>query len=78
MASVRYDQGPGDFFESNFQRIQFSWGWLTWMIPLIVILMLLSTSFYMVDTDSKGVVQRFGKFNRITEPGLHFKLPLNI
>jgi len=78
MASARYDQGPGDFFEANFQRLQFSWGWLTWALPLIVILMLLSTSFYMVDTDSKGVVQRFGRFNRITEPGLHFKLPLNI
>jgi membrane protease subunit HflK len=76
MASARYDQGPGDFFEANFQRLQFSWRWLKWAIPLIVILMLLSTSFYMVDTDSKGVVQRFGRFNRITEPGLHFKLSL--
>jgi membrane protease subunit HflK len=78
MASARYDQGPGDFFEANFQRLQFGWGWLTWAIPLIVILLFLSTSFYMVDTDSKGVVQRFGKFKRITEPGLHFKWPLNI
>jgi len=34
------------------------------------------SSYYAVPTDSKGVVQRFGKFNRITEPGLHFKLPL--
>ena len=34
------------------------------------------SSYYAVPTDSKGVVQRFGKFNRITEPGLHLKLPL--
>ena len=60
------------------QQINFSLAWLKWAIPLIVILMFLSTSFYMVDTDSKGVVQRFGRFNRITEPGLHFKLPLGI
>jgi len=49
-----------------------------WIIPLIVVLALLSTTFYMVNTDSKGVVQQFGKFVRITEPGLHIKLPLGI
>ncbi len=50
----------------------------TWMIPLIIVLALLSTMFYMVNTDAKGVVQRFGKFVRITEPGLHIKLPFGI
>ena len=49
-----------------------------WIIPLIIILVLAGTSFYMVNTDSRGVVQRFGRFDRITEPGLHFKLPLGI
>ena len=49
-----------------------------WIIPLIVVLALISTTFYMVNTDSKGVVQRFGKFVRITEPGLHIKLPRGI
>jgi len=49
-----------------------------WILPLIVVLAFLSTMFYMVNTDSKGVVQRFGKFVRITEPGLHIKLPLGI
>ena len=37
-----------------------------------------STSFYTVDTDEQGVVQQFGKFVRVTSPGLHFKLPLGI
>ena len=79
MASARYDQGPRDFFDAHFEGgLKFSWVWLKWAIPLIVILVFLSTSFYMVDTDSKGVVQRFGRFTRITEPGLHFKLPLGI
>ncbi len=49
-----------------------------WIIPLIIILVLVVTSFYIVDTDSRGVVQRFGKFVRITGPGLHLKLPLGI
>jgi membrane protease subunit HflK len=38
----------------------------------------LSTAFYTVDTDEQGVVQLFGKFVRVTSPGLHFKLPLGI
>ncbi len=44
----------------------------------IVVLTGLTTSFYTVATDEKGVVTRFGKFDRITEPGLHFKLPAPI
>lgn len=34
-----------------------------------------SSSVYRVDTDQQGIVLRFGKFVRATEPGLHFKLP---
>lgn len=33
---------------------------------------------FTVSTDEVGVVLRFGKFNRIAEPGLNFKLPLGI
>ncbi len=44
----------------------------------VVVLTALTTSFYTVATDEKGVVTRFGKFDRITEPGLHFKMPAPI
>ena len=36
------------------------------------------TSFYSVGPDEVGVIQRFGKYNRTTKPGLHLKLPLNM
>ncbi len=36
------------------------------------------TSFYTVETDSAGVVQRFGKYIATTEPGLHFKIPFGV
>ncbi len=49
-----------------------------WIVPIIIVFSLLSTMLYMVNTDSKGVVLQFGKFVRITEPGLHIKLPLGI
>jgi membrane protease subunit HflK len=53
--------------------------WLpyAWIVIVVAIALLLAfLSYYMVPTDSRGVVQRFGRFNRVTEPGLHFKWPL--
>ncbi len=44
------------------------------MILLLAIIMLFSM-FYTIDRDERGVVTRFGAYNRMAEPGLHFKLP---
>jgi membrane protease subunit HflK len=74
MASARYDQSPGDFFEANFRRIQFSWGWLIWALPLLIIFWLAS-GIFIVDPDEQGVVRRFGKVTRITEPGPNYHWP---
>jgi membrane protease subunit HflK len=45
------------------------------VLGLALILVAMS-SYYIVPTDSRGVVQRFGRFNRMTDPGLRFKWPL--
>lgn len=36
------------------------------------------TCFYTVEAESEGVLLRFGRFVRIVEPGLHFKLPMGM
>ncbi len=36
------------------------------------------TSYYTVPSNSVAVVRRFGKFQETVEPGLHFKIPMNI
>jgi len=36
------------------------------------------TAYYTVPSDSVAVVQRFGKYLKDVEPGLHFKLPMGI
>ena len=41
-------------------------------------LILLSTSFYTIDADEVGVIQRFGRYIRTTEPGLQFKIPFGV
>ena len=48
------------------------------LILLLIILFFGSSTFYTVDVDAVGVVQRFGKFVRTTQPGLNFKLPAGI
>jgi len=50
-----------------------------WIIVVLIILFLISIScFYTVDVDEVGVVQRFGRYDRTTQPGLRFKLPSGI
>ena len=44
-------------------------------IVFILILVLGWTSFYSVGADEVGVIQRFGKYVRRTNPGLHIKIP---
>jgi len=51
----------------------------TWIIIVVIILIFLGSScFYTVGVDEVGVVQRFGKYVRTTQPGLNFKLPRGI
>ena len=44
-------------------------------IGVAVILIFIVTGFYSVDPDEVGVIQRFGRYTRATQPGLHMKLP---
>ncbi len=51
----------------------------TWLIIIVVILLFFGSScFYTVAVDEVGVIQRFGKYVRTTQPGLNFKLPRGI
>ncbi len=44
----------------------------------LLALIVLWGAFYQIAPDEMGVILRFGKFVRTTEPGLHFKWPLGI
>jgi membrane protease subunit HflK len=45
---------------------------------LLIVILLVMSSFYRVDTDQQGVVLRFGQYVRSEAPGLHVKLPYPI
>ncbi|MDH4219615.1 MAG: FtsH protease activity modulator HflK [Candidatus Aminicenantes bacterium] len=44
-------------------------------IAAVIILILLFSSFYQISPEEMGVILRFGKFVRTTDPGLHLKFP---
>lgn len=59
-------------------QLNFSPKWLV-IVPIAIFIVAgLFSSFYTVSPESVAVVQRFGKFKEIAEPGLHFKLPYTI
>jgi membrane protease subunit HflK len=48
------------------------------LILIIIILAFGSSTFYTIGVDEVGVIQRFGKYIRTSQPGLNFKLPAGI
>lgn len=49
-----------------------------WIVLAIAALIIAITSYYQIESEEVGVVLRFGAYDRTTEPGPHFKLPLGI
>ncbi|HDN85253.1 MAG TPA: FtsH protease activity modulator HflK [Candidatus Aerophobetes bacterium] len=49
--------------------------WIGLIILGIIILVVLFSTFYTVGPDEVGVIKRFGRYMRITDPGLHVKIP---
>ena len=42
----------------------------------LVVIILIASSFYVVQAENVGVILRFGKYTKTTTPGLHLKIPL--
>lgn len=51
---------------------------ITMVIIGLIALILVVGSIYQISPEEMGVIVRFGKFVRTTDPGLHIKLPLGI
>lgn len=83
----RRGSGPGDFqdLEEMFRRLKeryrlssFGTGPI-WLIGLVLLLLFVAVnSYYIVEPQETAVVQRFGKFIKTSDAGLHFKIPFGI
>ncbi len=75
MAQIHNTQWSDGPIRSPFgPEFKFNLAWLKWIIPVVVVAWLLS-GIYIVRPDEQGVVRRFGKAVRVTEPGPHYHLP---
>jgi membrane protease subunit HflK len=52
--------------------------YLVWGTLVLILLLFLKSTFFSIEPDQDGVVQRFGRYVRTVGPGLHFKLPAGI
>jgi membrane protease subunit HflK len=53
-------------------------GLIRWVVPAILVLILLFTTFYTVGPEEIGIVLRLGRYVRSTGPGLHARLPFGV
>jgi len=67
-----------NFPQMEFKLPKIPWNTVKILIAGLVVIILAVGSTYQVSQDEMGVILRFGKFVRTTDPGLHFKLPLGI
>ena len=67
-----------DFPQVEFKMPKINTGILKIGIIGIFVVIVLATAFYQIGPEEMGVILRFGKFVRTTDPGLHLRLPLGI
>ena len=80
MARSRWGEGPIDIAGggggARLPRLpSLPTGRIKAVAAIVGLLVLLVTGYYQIEPDAVGVVQRFGKYVRTTEPGPHLKIP---
>ncbi len=60
-----------DFLQGNEKKVK-------GIIFAVIVVVILATGLYTVNPEEVGVIQRFGRFTALTEPGLRFKIPFGI
>lgn len=69
---------PEELFRQGGQQMDRFNKWLPTLVVLFLLGFFALTSFYSVDQGEVGVIRRFGKYAKTTQPGLHWKLPFSI
>lgn len=71
---------PDEIINAFKKKFKFKFKFSPYIIAIAVIFLIsfIRGTFYTIQPNEIGVVLRFGKFVRNTDPGLHFKLPFSI
>ncbi|MFH1857582.1 MAG: FtsH protease activity modulator HflK [Candidatus Omnitrophota bacterium] len=71
-------RGPDDIIDVGKKTFGDFGKFLPWIIVVLFILAGLRGAIYSIGPDEVGVIQRFGKYIRLSSPGLHAKMPFGI
>lgn len=71
LRNISFPSGPRRFLSEP-------WKLAKWALPILFLVILVSTSLYTVDPEETAIVLRLGKYVRSTDPGLHFKIPFGV
>jgi membrane protease subunit HflK len=71
-------RGPDDIINAGKKKIGEFGKFLPFIALIFVAMVGLKGAIYSVGPDEVGIIQRFGKFTRLSSPGLHAKIPFGI
>ncbi|MBD3226119.1 MAG: FtsH protease activity modulator HflK [Caldithrix sp.] len=72
------NQGSQQFNLNDLRPPNISGKMIRWIVVGIIVVIFLFSSWFTVNPEEVGVVMRFGKYSRTTNPGLHFKIPFGV
>ena len=49
---------------------------MTWVVIIIILLFVISRCLFVVHQQTKEIIERLGRFHRLADPGLNFKIPI--
>ena len=49
---------------------------MTWVVIIIILLFVISRCLFVVHQQTKEIIERLGRFHRLANPGLNFKIPI--
>ena len=49
---------------------------MTWVVVIIILLFVVSRCLFVVHQQTKEIIERLGRFHRLADPGLNFKMPI--
>ncbi len=71
-------RGPDDIIDIGKKKLTDFNRFMPWFVLGLFVLIVLRGTVYSIGPDEMGVMQRFGKYTRLSPPGLHAKIPFGI
>ena len=69
---------PNDIINAGKKKLPYIAKYMPYIIGIVLLVVFIGSGLYSVGPDEVGVVRRFGKYVRTTNPGLNIKIPFGV